>query len=49
MHKFEKLNNLSINIYEFNFYQDDTKWKHKLIPIEISGIDSVDTVIDLAI
>ena len=32
MYRFEKLNNLSINIYEFNFDQN----KHKLILIEIS-------------
>ena len=32
MYRFEKLNNLSINIYELNFDQI----KHKLIPIEIS-------------
>ena len=49
MYKFEKLNNLSINIYELNFYQDDNKWKHKLIPIEISKNDSVNKVIDSAI
>ena len=35
VHKFEKLNNLSRNIFEINFYQDKNKWKHKLIPIEI--------------
>ena len=32
VHKFEKLNNLS-NIFELNFYQDQKKWRHKLIPI----------------
>ena len=35
MHRFEKLNKLSINIIELNFYQDQNKWKHTLIPIEI--------------
>ena len=45
--KFEKLNNLSINIFELRFYQDlhDREnyrntggfWKHKLIPLEISN------------
>ena len=40
MHRFEKLNNLSINIYELNFYQDGDKWKHNLIPIEISKNES---------
>ena len=46
VHKFEKLNNLSINIFELNFYQDQTKWRHKLVPIEVSRNDS-DRVIDL--
>ena len=44
MYRFEKLNNLSINIYELNFDQN----KHKLIPIEISKNLS-DNVIDLLI
>ena len=44
MYRFEKLNNLSINIYELNFDQN----KHKLIPIEISKNKS-DEVIDLLI
>ena len=39
VHIFEKLNNLSINIFELNFYQDQNKWKHNLIPIEISEND----------
>ena len=46
VHKFEKLINLSINIFELNFYQDKYKWKHNLIPIEISKNNS-DRVIDL--
>ena len=46
MHRFEKLNNLSINIFELNFYQDGDKWKHNLISIEISKKES-DKVIDL--
>ena len=45
VHKFEKLNNLSINIIEFNFYQDQNKWSHKINSIEISENDS-DRVID---
>ena len=45
VHKFNKLNNLSVNIFELNFYQDGDKWKHNLIPIEISKNDS-DKVID---
>ena len=48
VHKFNELNNLSINIFELNFYQDQNKWKHKLILIEISKNIS-DRVIDLAI
>ena len=48
MHRFEKLNNLYINIFELNFYQDKDKWKHKLIPIEISKNES-DRVVDLLI
>ena len=36
VHKFEKLNDSSINIFELNFYQDKIKWKHNLFPIEIS-------------
>ena len=48
VHEFEKLNILSIDIFELNFYQDKNKWKHNLIPIEISKNDS-DRVIDLLI
>ena len=48
VHRFNELNNLSVNIYELNFYQDGDKWKHKLIPIEISKNQS-DKVIDLLI
>ena len=43
--RFNELNNLSVNIYELNFYQDGDKWKHNLIPIEISKNES-DKVID---
>ena len=46
MHRFEKLNNLSINIIQLNFYQDGNKWKHNLIPIEISKNDESDGVVD---
>ena len=50
VHKFNKLNNLSINIFELNFYQDQKKWRHKLIPIEVSNSsDNSDRVVDLAI
>ena len=48
VHRFIELNNLSINIFEINFYQDQNEWRHKLIPIEISENNS-DKVIDLAI
>ena len=48
VHKFNELNNLSVNIFELAFYQDQNKWKHKLIPFEISKNIS-DRVIDLAI
>ena len=45
---FEKLKNLSINIFEIKFYEDQNKWKHKLFPIEVSKNES-DRVIGLAI
>ena len=48
MHRFEKLNNLSINIFELSFYQDQIKWRHKLLPIEISKNES-ERVLDLLI
>ena len=48
VHKFNKLNNLSVNIFELIFYQDQNKWKHKLIPIEVSKNNS-DRIIELAI
>ena len=48
VHRFKELNNLSVNIYELNFYQDGDKWEHNLIPIEISKNES-DNVIDLLI
>ena len=46
MHRFEKLNSLSINMFELTFYQDLKKWKHNSIPIEISKNES-DEVVDL--
>ena len=48
VHKFNEINNLSVNIFELNFYQDQNQWKHKSIPIEVSKNDS-NKVIDLAI
>ena len=35
MKRFEKVNNLSTNKIELNVYQDENKWKHSLIHIEI--------------
>ena len=48
VHKFNELNNLSVNIFELSFYQDQNQCEHKLIPIEVSKNES-DRVIDLAI
>ena len=39
---------LSFNVFELKFYQDQKKWKHKLIPIEVSKNES-GRVIDLLI
>ena len=48
VHRFNELNNLSINIFELNFYQDQNKWRHKLKPIEVSKNES-NKIIDLAV
>ena len=48
VHRFNEINNLSVNIHELNFYQDGDKWKHNLIPIEISKNES-GRVVDLLI
>ena len=48
VHRFNELNNLSVNICEINFYQEGDKWKHNLLPIEISKNES-DKVVDLLI
>ena len=48
MHKFEKIKNLSFNIFELIFYQNQNKWRHNLFPIDISKNES-DRVIDLLI
>ena len=48
VHRFNEINNLSVNIFELFFYQDQNKWRHKLIPIEVSKNES-GRVIDLAI
>ena len=29
VHRFNEINNLSINVFERNFYQDQNKWRHK--------------------
>ena len=46
--RFNELNKLSINIYELNFHQDGSTWKHNLMSIEISKNNS-DRVVDLLI
>ena len=48
MHRFEKLINLSINMFELNLYQDGDEWKHNLIPIEITKNES-DKIVDLVL
>ena len=48
VHIFNELNNLPTNIFELVFYQDQNKWRHKLIPVEVSKNIS-DRLIDLAI
>ena len=48
VHKLNELNNLSVNIFELNFYQDQNQCKHKLLPIEVSKNNS-NRIIDLAI
>ena len=48
VHKFNDLNILSVKIFELMFYQDQNKWRKKLIHIEVSKKNS-DRVIDLAI
>ena len=48
VHRFNELDNLSVNIFELSFYQDGDKWKQNLIPIEVSKNES-DRVVDLLI
>ena len=36
---------LSVNLFELNFYQDQNKWKQKLIPFEVSKNNS-DRIVD---
>ena len=42
VHRFNKLNNLSVNIFQHRFYQDQNRWKHNLIPIEIVTIIQIE-------
>ena len=37
---FEKLNTLSINIFQINYYQDGNNWEHNLITFAISKNES---------
>ena len=48
VHIFGKLNNLSINLFDLNFHQEQNKRKHNLIPVETSKYES-DEVIALLI
>ena len=41
-HIFEKQNNLSLTIFELNFYQDQKKWRQKLLPIEVSKTNQIE-------
>ena len=36
LHRFETIYNLSINIFETNFYQDQYNWKHQIVTSDIS-------------
>ena len=47
VHKFNELNNLSINIFELNFYQDQNKRRQNVVPIEVgkNESDKVDLLI----
>ena len=36
VHNFEKLKNLSINVFDIYLYKDQSQWKHVLIPIQFS-------------
>ena len=47
VHKINELKKLSRSMFELNFYKDQNKWKHNLIPIEISK-NEPDRVLDLA-
>ena len=46
VHRFNELNNLSINIFEINFYEDQKKWRHKLISNENSKKIQIELLIE---
>ena len=46
VHRFKEIKNLSIKMFKLNFCKDQKKWRHKLIPIEVSKNNS-HRVIDL--
>ena len=48
VHRFNELNTFSITMFRINFHQDQNKWRHKLIPIEVSK-NEPDRGIDLLI
>ena len=48
IHRFEKIVSLSTNMFELSFYQYRHRWKHNLIPFEISKIE-LDKTVDLII
>ena len=35
VHKLNELNRLSVNFFELILYEDQNKWRHKLLPIEV--------------
>ena len=45
VHKFNELINLSVNIFELNFYQSQNQWKHKLIPIKLVKMIKIELLI----
>ena len=44
VHRFNELKNLSVNLYELNFYQDGDNWQHNLISIEFSKNESANVL-----
>ena len=43
--EFNELNNLSINIFELNFYQDQNQWKHKLYLSKLVKTNQIELLI----